>query len=936
MSWFVHWDPSFDLSRGGIELSFRVPNDMNHLLVRTDATRFADRIIDKAETLAVSPRYYVIGTRGFGKSTLLNYFAFRLFTELKSKLVLPVYTSLSGSAESEKDLDFVFFKSLLESLFDVPSDMQRFQLEKDFHEASDQLMRARLEYKKKLRDFVEVSLEYVSNALENQLEHLRNSFSKVMFLIDGLDKQRTEIVLKFLRSKQERLNNLITKYGVVFVDAADPDWRETLGTKEFGGVRGMAINLRGWTSEEVQLLIKNRLESITIFQNPFDPKALEVLVEDFQGNPREILQYCTTLLQYAASERTATIGPGLARKVIWNDASKEKFFNFVIGNADARYAFEKLKTVYGERQMMNILLAAYNQRTRRLSRNLDYEERSSIGVTLTDDDFKRFTDVLLTRGCLTSKTLNYVELHDDLMKLFDFVAGMDQSLIALPVVLGTLESRVEGVTTVPKEEIAFKEEVQRVFEQHPSKWLNYTKCKESLLGDPRTKGKLEEHFLEDFDRKISQTIPLIVNDLVNEGKLLYDEESSEYRWRSNLIDAEMAEFFKLKSVLDLIETSRQCVADGKFAYLPPLCEKLFWVSYTKLDNLLGGRFNTTIANEAVEFLRAMGVEVAKPMHLASFLKTMEEPLSNADEANFCIQTAILYVRRIFVKINELKQYEPENQKILAQLQKCKTGTSKEAERKHFRECMLPILLQNYGKLVECMSKIKTENGILEEIPPELNVLLEKKQFLPAQLYECPACKNQTAISANTQTGKPEVNFCIKDKVPYVYKKLVYILSHLAYQSWNVWMEEYAKDMLEKLPCRCVETGVVLKPMGMEGIASSEEVDAIAIFNGKSIAIECSEHISVNSEKNDIVDVIRKIESLGLFHHILLLYRSVDDVHALNAEARKHEKMVTPIMVGAPKNLRFLFFQALELLRNIDRSNETRTNRGINSFRKSFR
>jgi len=48
LSWFNRWDESFDLSRGGIELSFRKPDDMNQLLVRTEATQLADRTIDKA------------------------------------------------------------------------------------------------------------------------------------------------------------------------------------------------------------------------------------------------------------------------------------------------------------------------------------------------------------------------------------------------------------------------------------------------------------------------------------------------------------------------------------------------------------------------------------------------------------------------------------------------------------------------------------------------------------------------------------------------------------------------------------------------------------------------------------------------------------------------------------------------------------------------
>jgi type II secretory pathway predicted ATPase ExeA len=909
--WFVHWDPSFDLARGGIELSFRIRDDMNQLLVRTEATMLADRIIDRVETLSLSPRYHIVGTRGFGKSTLLNYFAFRLFSELPSKGVLPVYSSLSGTAVDEKDLEFVFFKSLLEALFDVPSDLQRFQLEKEMLPASDQLVRAKLDYRKQLQDFRQVSLAYVSNALENQLDHLKKSFRKVAFLIDGLDKQKTDIVLKFLRNTQEHINNLVTKHNLMFIDSADPDWRETLGTKEFSGVRGVPINLRGWTPDEVQALVKNRLQGVGVFQMPFDRKALEVLVEDFQGNPREILQYCTTLLHFAATEHIGTIGSGLARKVIWKDTSKEKFCSFVISDPDAGYAFEKLQSIYSDRQMMNILLATYNQRAQRLSMNLDYEERSSVGITLADSDYRKFLDILLTRGCIRiTKARNYVELDDDLRKLFAFVIDMNESLIALPVVLSTLEPKVENVVKIPKGEIAVKEEIQKIFEQHPNEWLSYKQCKEMLLDNPRTKDKLEEHFKDEYDKKITHTIPLIIHELLRNGKLMQDDESSSFRWKSHLIDSGTADFFKSKSILDLIESSKQAAVEGQMTKLSSMCEKLVQDSFARLNELLENRINTNNVVEASNFLQSMNVEVARPVSLNLFFQTLKEPICNIDEANVCLQTAILYARRIFTKINQLRRYEPMNQEIVDRLRKYRTGISKEREREYFRTSLLPILTENYGKLLDCMTAIKTGDGILERIPPELNDLLNKKQFLQAQVYRCPTCKKRTAVSA-TSKESIGMNYCVEDRVPYVDVGPAFILSEEAYRSWNVWMEEYAKSIFESLPCKHVETGIMVKPLGVEGIATSEEVDLVVVFNGRSIAVECMEYVSVNRERNDIADIIYKMQSVGLFHHIILLYKHAQDTHAFSAEIKKNERMITPVTVMNPKNLKSTFLQVLE-------------------------
>jgi len=161
-----------------------------------------------------------------------------------------------GTAKDEKEFEFIFFRSLLESLFDVPSDMRRFSPEDASSEPMKRLSLAEKEYKEYLKQFGQVTLEFIYTAFENQLDHLSEHFDKIIFLIDGLDKQNTDVVLKFFRNTQERLNNIISRYNCVFIDAADPSWRETLDTREFSGVRGTAINLRVWTVDEVEALIR--------------------------------------------------------------------------------------------------------------------------------------------------------------------------------------------------------------------------------------------------------------------------------------------------------------------------------------------------------------------------------------------------------------------------------------------------------------------------------------------------------------------------------------------------------------------------------------------------------------------------------------------------------------------------------------------------------
>jgi len=915
MSWHIHWDPSFDLARGGIELSFRIHEDMNRLLVETEAVRLVGRILDKMLTPSVSSRYHVIGTRGYGKSTILNYVAYSLFSNLSSRRILPVYSSLLGKATTEQELEFIFFRSLLESLFHVPSDIDDFHLSETFHDVSEHLTAAKVEYKQQLMTLGQVTLEYVYTAFENQLDHLKKVFQKIIFLVDGLDKQETEIVLRFLRNTQERLNMLITKYNCVFMDAADPSWRENLDTKEFKGVRGFTINLRGWTVDEIEALIKNRLEMMGIFLVPFDRKALEIVIEDFQGNPREILQYCTTLLHYAAKEHIETIGPGLARKIVWNDDAKERFFKFVIGDTDARYGFEKLKLIYNERQIMNILIATFSNKGQRLSRNLNYEARSSVGITLSDIDYQKNLDMLLAKGCFkTSKAQNYLELENDLKKLFDFIEKMNQSLIALPVVLGELEFKIEESAPPLKEEIAVKEEIQKVFEQNSNKWLDYTQCKELLVANPRTKSKLEEHFGENYQQKVASTIPLVVHNLLNTGKLMQDEETAEYRWRPSTIDHETADFFKSKVILDLIDAVKKSIAEVDMQKIGALCDKMFSASFSKLNTLFGNRVDPNNIAEAIAFLKTLDVNVSRPIPLHMFLMSLKEKINNSDEGNVCAESTILYAKRIFTKFNQLNHHEPKNQEKISQLMRCKTGSLKEEEREHFKKFLMPWLIKNYGKMIECMTSAKTKCGYIEKVHAELKNLQENGQILPAEILRCPKCNREMASEKGT--GEAKVRYCTEDKVPYEYIKSAYILSSKTYEAWNVWMEEYSKMILEKLPCRYIETGIVLKPYEAVGVSTPEEVDLVLVYNGKLIAIECMENVQMTEEKNDVSNIIHKIENLGIFDFVVLVYQHVDDTSRFEAFVKKYKKILSTVMIKRSREFSADLHQVLKSVAEI--------------------
>lgn len=914
MSWYLNWDASFDLAKGGIELSFRNHEDMSHLLVQTSSTRLVDNIIGRVEAQTVGPRYHILGSRGFGKSTLLNYMTFGLFNNLPSKLVLPVYASIFGTASSEEELTFIFFRSLLESLFDVPASLENFKLKQKFAEVYRQLASARTEYKQELKDSHKVSIEYIYAAFENQLEHLKKQFHRLAFLVDGLDKQDTNLVLKFFRNTQERLNNLIAKYDIIFVDSADPSWRETLGTKEFSGVRGLQIYLRGWNVAEVDALVRTRLHTFGIFQMPFESKSIEMMVEDFQGNPREILQYCTTLLHYGAAEHIEIIGSGITREIVWSEGSKDKFYRFIIDDANARIAFEKLKTVYSERQMFNILTAIYNQRNKRLSINLDYEERSSVGITVTDDQYKRFLDVLLIRGCISAKMHSFVELSNDILSLFDFVSGLDESLVALPVILGSLEFRIDTAIELPKTTVAIKQEIENVFQKHPNKWISYKQCSDILLSNPRKRVEITEYFVDNINKKLSQTINLTLYELLTSGKLMIDEESREYRWRPTTIDYELSALFKSKKILDLIDSANETLNENKFDKLREHCKSIITSSFSKLDNLLGGRIGTTDSTLITKYLHDLNVNVDKPIPLALVFRFLNEPIRDRPEGLVCLQAAVVYAKRIFDEINKLKPFDARNQELINKLSEHKTGYSKEKERKYFNRFFLLPLLNSYGALVNCMTHLKILDGISYTIPKALSDLQDNEQILNAKVYKCPVCGNQSA----TTSSEKEPVLCLKDKVQMEFTKDGYVLSPSAYEAWTVWMEQYTENILEYFPIRVVETGIMLKSMGAATVSHPEEIDLVVVYNGQLIAIECIEKLSLSSNKNDIRDIIYKVQNIGLFDAIILVYAQCDDIRSFNAEIAKNKKFLFPVQIGSPKKFKRALYSTIKSIREFEK------------------
>jgi len=912
--WYLHWDFSIDLSRGGVELSFRKPEEMAMLLVETEAVRGFSKIINNITASSISSRYHLVGARGLGKSTMLNFAAYTLLSKINEIRAAPIFVSLLGTANDERTLEFIFFRSCLEGIFDFADSLVKYGYKDNFNHVIRHLENANKEYKEQIKKFGQVSLEYIYTAFENQLRHLAEDFSRVVFLVDGLDKKDTEIVLKFFRNTQERFNSIINKFNCVFIYAAHPTWQQILETREFSGVRGVPFYLRRWIVNEVESLIRKRLETLGVFKIPFNREAIQVLVKDFQGNPREILQYATTLLHYAARHKISTIGPGLLREIIWNKENEQKLLEAITTNADLHLAYQKLRNIYQNRQLMNILIATYEQKGQRLSTTLNFEKRSALGITLDDATFIRYIKLLLNRGCLKrSKVANFVELDDDILKLFDFVVNLDQHIVTLPVILEELDARIVEIRPKPSEQISLKDEIKRVFETNPESWMSYKEVERVLFEDPRRIKRIQDNFGGDYAEKVRKSIPLIIGKLREQGELLFDRESKKFRWRPDLISVDMAAALPYAYVLDKLESIKGCLLEKNYSEFLHVSKELLNWGWDKLECLFTFPLKDASIKEKKQFLRMLKIQTDTPIPLELLNNSYRKIPSDEDEAQILLSSTIAYLKRIVNTYEIFQEYEKVANEKYSRIKECLIGLSKENERRLFKERLLSILLKNYGKLLKIMDTLKSTEGYCDQIPKELSSLLKANLILKSHLYKCPKCGAEQPITAK---DVQEVK-CPKDKKAMRYVKDVFICSDKLYEAWTAWLEEYSAYMVQRLPCKLIGSGLCLKPAEINRISRSYEIDGAIIFKDLAIAIECIEDVYCSNEKNDLKNIIAKLETLGLFDAVILIYRNVDQSHLFDAAIKEHEKIIYPVMAQSPKKFeRDLFETLLKIDKNL--------------------
>lgn len=479
---------------------------------------------------------------------------------------------------------------------------------------------------------------------------------------------------------------------------------------------------------------------------------------------------------------------------------------------------------------------------------------------------------------------------------------LKQSLVALPIVLSDLQSKIVSPPPPLDKEKTLVDYIIKIFNEQPKSWFNYAEIEKRIHDNPITENLLQECYRKNALKKFRKILPAWVGSLRERKFLVFDENSNSFRLnpflKDSSVDANFGEDIKSKEIIDEVEKAQNALLKNDFYTVRLCCISILEKGVNGVCDCYKRQIDNQNLDELFSFLRTLDIDIKDPMPLEKLLgSTLKKSINAIDEAKIALQNTILYIRRLYKKIHEVNRYKRKNETLLEEITRRTKGRSHKIEREYFKENLLPILMEDYGKLVNFMFKIKIGYGYADNLPDELQILRENNIIKSVNVYKCPGGEHEFIAS-----GISELPFCNICKVQMEKFDSGFQITQEAYESWNIWLEEYIKFILEKLPIFYVESGLILGYPKKIGVSAGNELDVVLLFDGKAIAIECKQILKCNKEINEVENLINKIESLDIFDATILVYQEVENLNIFTSTVGKYEKELFPILVESPKKM----------------------------------
>lgn len=561
--WTLYWGLTLDPFSE--EPLYYNHENFEKLLVRYAPIQEVDEILEnlyKERKRLMRKRHYIIGLRGMGKTTVLNYI-FRKILEKPNERVMSIYinnvhvkdpTDVIDPAHDPEKLRLNFCLRTIEALFNTVLHVMK---ETVSEYQNFEKIRAKYFDRKGEKLIDQATAE---SLLKEYLNKLKKDFDVFVLLYDELDKiDEYDTVLRFLRSSQGLLETL-SEYGCIIFLCGVPDFSKMLRTSEYYGVSGHEIWINMWSADDAKSLIQSRLD-YAMFSGtfPFRDKVIEAICNRAECRPRLIQGQARDSLIWAAYNRRKIIDEKFLEELVWDEASTLKFKAEIKSSKDFQEAISILRKVYDpdrDDPAAYFLLTKIFENVR--LRPTDLNKR--YGIDMEDSQFKRLIHLLKDFEAVFERQVNsrnYYVLNNKLERVLSYVKKtLGKSIEYLPRAIKSDGAEVSEAKAV----FSIRNEITKIFVMNPQRRYRKSELVNEVLGNPDSKRRAQTYYKVGADRQIrsktSSALGSVLHNMIKQGTVLevvkgnrvsyqFSEAVEEINWAANLrLDEDVLQNFQ--------------------------------------------------------------------------------------------------------------------------------------------------------------------------------------------------------------------------------------------------------------------------------------------------------------------------------------------------------------------------------------------------------
>jgi len=559
----------------------------DRLLVRYRPIEEVDDVLDylyKEKDRLMRRKYYVIGKRGMGKTTIFNYILNQTLRRQESK-ILPIYVNNVHIKDPADPVDPALDPDKLRLNFCLRTIEAIF--ETVLHTLKDRWLiseysffeRIRAEYFEK-KGKIAIDQASAEALLKEYLTKLKKDFEIFVLLYDELDKIDVyETVLVFLHDAQGLLESLST-YGCVLFFSGVPDFSQRLRSSEYKGVSGQDIWIHTWSPEDAKALIMSRL-NYALYQGefPFSDKAIEIICGKAEGRPRLIQSEARDAMVWAAFKGVRNIKEDFLDMLIWKDESVKRFIEEVPTDLRLREARDLLDRVYNpdhdDPMLFFVLTKIYA--AQRIFKVPSAKLREDYGIEMDGDEFERLVSLLKDFKVVEEKYSDgrkYYVLEKRIQSLFGYVRNiLDESLEYLPRMVKAESWRVQ------EGQLRFNlsNEAKKIFLLNPQHRYRRSEIAKEIIKNPDTRIRALSYYgvssEKDLMARLSRGLGQVLMGLQKKGFVtaILAGRDNVYQFLESSIEIDWARGLRLdEDVMKNMHSAAAAIGRGDYSGSAPL------------------------------------------------------------------------------------------------------------------------------------------------------------------------------------------------------------------------------------------------------------------------------------------------------------------------------------------------------------------------------